>query len=92
MALDAGERARVSFCFRAELASGHYTMTIALHSAENHLENCYHWCDNLLQFQVAGVQTHPFAGVCRLPTECETTRGCKMRADSGASVRIKQGS
>lgn len=74
LALEQGEHAQVRFRFRAELASGHYTITAALHSAENHLENCYHWCDNLLQFQVAGVQTHPFSGVVRLPTVCETSR------------------
>jgi lipopolysaccharide transport system ATP-binding protein len=87
LGINVGEQLQVSFRFRAELAGGRYTLTAALHSAENHLENCYHWCDNLLQFQVAGVKTHPFAGVCRLPTECETTRGNEIKTGSGPSVR-----
>ena len=70
LALSPGDRIELSFRIRAELAAGNYTLTVALHSAENHLENCYHWCDNLLRLQVAGVRAHPFAGVCRLPTEC----------------------
>jgi lipopolysaccharide transport system ATP-binding protein len=70
LALSPDDCIELRFRICAELASGHYTLTVALHSAENHLENCYHWCDNLLQLQVAGVRTHPFAGVCRLPTEC----------------------
>ena len=88
--VNVGEQLQVAFRFRAELASGHYTLTAALHSAENHLENCYHWCDNLLQFHVAGTHTHAFAGICRLPTECETTRGGEMRFDSAVPGQAKQ--
>lgn len=69
--LQAGERARLDFRIRAELASGPYTLTVALHSADNHLDQCYHWCDNLLHLEVAGVSDHAFAGVCRLPTALE---------------------
>jgi lipopolysaccharide transport system ATP-binding protein len=74
LALEPADRLSLHFRICAELASGHYTLTVALHSAENHLENCYHWCDNLLRLQVAGVRQYPFAGVCRLPTELLTGR------------------
>lgn len=73
LALSAGAAVDVQFWMRAELAAGDYTLTVALHSAENHLENCYHWCDNLLHLQVAGVRDHAFSGVCRLPTQCHIT-------------------
>ena len=70
LSLSPGDRIELSFRICADVASGSYTVTAALHSAENHLENCYHWCDNLLRLEVAGVKQTPFAGVCRLPTEC----------------------
>jgi lipopolysaccharide transport system ATP-binding protein len=71
LTLEPGAEVDVQFWLRAELAAGDYTVTVALHSAENHLENCYHWCDNLLRLQVAGVRGHTFSGVCRLPTQCD---------------------
>jgi len=70
LTLDAGAAVDIQFWLRAELVAGDYTVTVALHSAENHLENCFHWCDNLLRLQVAGVRGHAFSGVCRLPTQC----------------------
>lgn len=73
LALAAGERRTLMFRIRVDLAPGKYTVTVALHSAENHLEDCYHWCDNLLGFDIAGVQGHGFSGVCRLPTQLAIT-------------------
>ena len=53
------------------LAPGKYTLTFALHSAENHLEDCYHWSDNLIKFEVAGSVLPGFSGVAFLPTTCQ---------------------
>lgn len=49
-----------------ELAPGKYTLTAALHADINHLDACYHWRDAAVNFEVAGVRGHLFAGVCRL--------------------------
>ncbi len=57
------------FQFPMDVAPGKYTVTIALHSQENHIENCYHWSDNLLGFEVAGIRGNLFSGVCRLHPE-----------------------
>ena len=70
--MSAGGNCTIVFRFPAELAPGRYTLTAALHSRENHLENCYHWCDNISSFEVAGVNGAIFSGVCRLPTEIST--------------------
>jgi len=56
------------FVFPMEIAPGKYTLTVALHSKENHIELCYHWRDNIETFEVAGIKGDSFAGVCRLPT------------------------
>jgi len=57
------------FTFPMEIAPGKYTLTVALHSKENHIELCYHWRDNIETFEVAGIKGDAFAGVCRLPTQ-----------------------
>ena len=71
MSLRAGEQRRVRMRLRADIAPGKYTVTVALHSREHHLEDCYWWCDSYLQFEVAGFKDHLFSGVCRLPLELD---------------------
>ena len=57
-------------CFRfrmpMNLGPGSYSLTVAFHREENHLETCYHWCDNLGAFEVAGFRGPRFQGLCRL--------------------------
>ena len=67
MALDAGEQRELVFELEMNIAPGKYTVTAALHAERNHLESCYHWCDNLLRFEVAGIKGQGFSGLCRLP-------------------------
>ena len=65
--LAAGESACLEFAFPMEIAPGRYTLTAALHGRDNHLENCYCWCDNIADFEVAGVRGPQFSGLCRMP-------------------------
>lgn len=82
------------FYFPMDLAPGKYTVTIALHSQENHIENCYHWSDNLLGFEVAGIRGSLFSGVCRLHPELQVlpaqAAACPASAASTAGVGRKQ--
>lgn len=48
------------------LAPGKYTITLALHEGADHTNECYHWWDNALQFEVSGIRGHSFHGVCNL--------------------------
>jgi lipopolysaccharide transport system ATP-binding protein len=64
-----GQRLQLELRFIMNLAPGKYTLTTALHSGTNHLEQCYQWCDNLLRFEVAGVRGPLFYGVARLEPE-----------------------
>ncbi len=66
LASRAGQRQTVELRFPMNLAPGQYTLTAALHSAHNHLQDCYHWCDNLIRFEVAGIIGPVFYGVARL--------------------------
>lgn len=61
----------VRLSLRADIAPGKYTVTVALHSREHHLDQCYWWCDSYLQFDVAGFKGHLFSGACRLPLNLE---------------------
>lgn len=62
------QRCSLEFFLPMNITPGRYTLTAALHSRENHLENCYYWCDSISRFEVAGIRGVQFAGVCRLPT------------------------
>jgi lipopolysaccharide transport system ATP-binding protein len=64
-----GEVMRLRFAFPMNLAPGQYTLTAALHSGQRHLDGCYHWCDNLIGFEVAGVRGPFFYGLARLEPE-----------------------
>ncbi len=66
-----GESMAVEFRFPMNLGPGQYTLTAALHSEHNHLQDCYHWCDNLLRFDVAGVRGPLFYGVARLEPQVQ---------------------
>lgn len=71
----AGEQ--ISFVMRmaVNLGPGLYTVTAALHDKDNHLTDCYHWCDNLLDFEVAGYAGPHFDGLCRLEPSLHVAGG-----------------
>jgi lipopolysaccharide transport system ATP-binding protein len=69
LSIRAGQLLYVRLRFRMNLGPNKYTLTVALHSRENHLERCYHWCDNLIRFEVAGVRGPLFSGIARLEPE-----------------------
>jgi lipopolysaccharide transport system ATP-binding protein len=70
--LSTGQSMVVELRFPMNLGPGKYTLTAALHSRHNHLEDCYHWCDNLLRFDVAGVKGPLFYGIARLEPQIES--------------------
>ena len=67
--LSINETRKVIFTVLMDLAPGKYTLSAALHSQENHLDDCYFWQDNILKFEIAGIKEHIFAGLCKMPTE-----------------------
>jgi len=64
IALFAGESSQVRFTFPMRLAPGKYTLTLALHNQHDHTEECYHWWDNAVSFEVAGIKAAQFVGLC----------------------------
>ena len=48
---------------------GKYTLTVALHTEETHLSNCFHWKDRAVEFEIAGINGNFFIGICKLNTK-----------------------
>lgn len=61
--MEEGEAKSLIFQIPMNLAAGKYTITLAVHSDEHHMHDCYHWCDNLIGFEVAGTHVSLFSGV-----------------------------
>ena len=87
IAMTKGERKQLTYRFPMRLAPGKYTITLALHDGADHTINCYHWHDNAIGFEVAGINTTIFGGVCdlsatleELPMTSETFHGTVSNA------------
>ncbi len=90
LSFKADETRRVRLALRADIAPGKYTITVALHSREHHLDDCYWWCDSYLQFEVAGYKDHLFSGVCRLPLKLDTLSPAEPAAAAGAGTAVSE--
>lgn len=51
------------------IGRGKYTITVAVHSKDNHLTNCSHWLDNACSFEIAGIKGNYFLGMSKLYPE-----------------------
>jgi len=55
------------FSLPLNIGTGKYSITTAVHSEDTHLDNCSHWLDHAIDFEIAGViDKHLFTGICRL--------------------------
>ncbi|MDR6180803.1 lipopolysaccharide transport system ATP-binding protein [Pseudomonas sp. SORGH_AS 211] len=66
LVLAAGETRVLRYEFPMRLAPGKYTLTLALHEGPDHTRHCYHWRDNCIRFEVAGILGSVFGGLCDL--------------------------
>ena len=48
------------------LGAGKYSISMAIHSGDSHLEHCLHWLDYAADFEIVGFQGNMFVGKCRL--------------------------
>lgn len=61
-----GEVLSFEFTFHLNIGAGKYTLTAAVHRDQTHVEESYHWCDNMLSFEVAGTKGYLFSGLSKL--------------------------
>jgi len=59
----------IDFKMKFNIGVGKYTLTVAIHESENHLDKCYHWLDRADEFEMAGIKGAIFNGLCRLEPE-----------------------
>lgn len=71
LAVAAGEVLVVDLALPMLLAPGKYTVTLALHEGEQHLDRCFWWCDGYVRFEVAGFLGHSCSGLVRLPVQVQ---------------------
>ena len=56
----------INFEMPLNIGVGKYSITAAIHSNDNHLDNCSHWLENACSFQVAGIEGNSFIGLAKL--------------------------
>ena len=65
-----GEQCRVVYTIKElNLGSGKYTMTVAAHKSESHVQDCYQWIDIMKSFEVTSNNDFRFIGLSRLKPE-----------------------
>jgi Wzt C-terminal domain/Sulfotransferase family len=73
----------LKFSFLANLNRGRYSIGAMLHTGADHIARCFHWCDNVTEFDVVQLGEPNFIGYCRLEPKIEwsdapfTSSSCK---------------
>lgn len=80
-----------TFRFAANLNRGRYSIGVALHTGAQHVGRCFHWRDDVAQFDVVQFGEPDFIGYCRLEPSiewCEMPRaGSLAEGQAGKTVR-----
>lgn len=61
-----GEQVDIRFRVAMQLGAGEYTLTVAIHTLETHVQECFDWADRLLTFTVIPSGDFRFIGVAKL--------------------------
>tara|TARA_Y100001951_G_scaffold28503_1_gene22266 strand:+ start:9271 stop:10488 length:1218 start_codon:yes stop_codon:yes gene_type:complete len=70
--LVSGQMLSWTFTFDADIGPGTYSITLALHSKEGHIERNYAWQERALMFEVVNRSQREFAGVAWLGNRLES--------------------
>ena len=63
-----GEQLEYVFAFDANLGEGSYSVALALHTADTHVNQNFEWRDRAIVFNVINIDKDPFVGAAWLPT------------------------
>jgi lipopolysaccharide transport system ATP-binding protein len=69
-----GGSVRCRFSLPLNFAPGKYSVTVALHSDDTHLQDCQHWWDAAATFEIVGFSAVQFSGLCYVPVQFEQQR------------------
>lgn len=53
------------------IGPGYYSLNLAAHTGDTHLQNCFHWWDNAAEFEVLEDPDYRFCGVAKLGATLE---------------------
>ncbi|AXR65779.1 ABC transporter ATP-binding protein [Leptospira mayottensis] len=67
--IHAGESVSASFRLPLNFSAGKYSLGIALHEGDSHVENSYLWKDGILSFELERLSLPKFEGVAWLPVQ-----------------------
>lgn len=87
----AGEYAELEIEMPLRLGYGDYSVTVAVHEDETHLENCYEWTDNAAIFRVRHGDKPLWTGLAQLDPKFKVTRGQTGTADLEEALRARFG-
>lgn len=69
-----GQTQTISYVFdEFNIGPGKYTITVATHTDDTHLDECFHWIDKCAVFEVIGDKNTYFQGLVRLKPELHIT-------------------
>ncbi|GHT94120.1 ABC transporter [Betaproteobacteria bacterium] len=71
--LSAGKVAELEFEFNANIGPGTYSIAVALHTSDTHLQKNYEWRDQMLVFSVINHRQHTFIGSAWIPPKLKFT-------------------
>lgn len=63
-----GNSYQYEFTLGLNIAPGVYSITVAIHGNNSHIDDCEYWWDNAAEFEVQGFLHGAFSGLVRLPT------------------------
>jgi lipopolysaccharide transport system ATP-binding protein len=69
-----GEHLEYVFDFDANLGVGSYSVALALHTADTHVNQNFEWRDRAIVFNVINIDKDPFVGAAWLPTTLKCDR------------------
>jgi hypothetical protein len=69
--VEAGKKYEAIFMIKADIRHGRYFVGGSLHTGASRADRCFHWCEQLAQFDVVDGANGPFVGYCRLDTRVE---------------------
>ena len=72
--VNGGDSLDVAFTLPLNIGPGNYSVCVAIHTGESHLEGNCDWWDRCLVLQVIAGNEPPFIGVVALPVEVEVSR------------------
>ena len=90
-AFKAGEYAELEIELPLRLGYGDYSVTVAVHEDETHLENCYEWTDNAAIFRVRHGDKPLWTGLAQLDPKFNVKRGHTEAAELEEALHARFG-